>query len=77
MSPKTSKSCQLRMNVAPATLSPAKPKPITGKLSRPGYTVLALAANGKATSVVATHGKFHLKPPAKVVTLQLRAADGT
>jgi hypothetical protein len=28
----------------------AAPKPITGKLSQPGYTVIALAANGKAKS---------------------------
>jgi hypothetical protein len=49
---------------------------ITGKLSEPGYTVIALAANGKATSVVAKHRKFSLRPAAKRVTLHLRAKDG-
>jgi hypothetical protein len=52
-------------------------KPISGKLSKPGYTVIALAANGKATSVRARRGRFRLRPPAKRVTLHLRAADGT
>jgi hypothetical protein len=49
---------------------------ITGKLDKPGYTVIALAANGKAKSVVAKRGKFRLRPRAKRVTLQLRAPDG-
>lgn len=55
----------------------AKQKPITGKLSKPGMTVIALASSGKATSVVATRGAFKLVPPANKVTLQLRAKDGT
>ncbi len=54
----------------------ARPKPITGKLSKPGYTVIALGIDGRATSVVAKHGNFKLRPPAKTVTLQLRAPDG-
>jgi hypothetical protein len=59
-----------------AAAKPAK-SPLTGKLSKPGYTVIALAASGKATSVVTKHRKFKLRPPAKRVTLQLRAKDGT
>jgi hypothetical protein len=55
----------------------AKPKPITGKLSKPGYTVIALSASGRARSVQAKHGRFRVKPPAKRVTLHLRASDGT
>ncbi len=59
------------------TMAPAKAlKPITGHLSQPGYTVLALAAGGEATSVVAEHGTFTLRPPAATVTLQLRAPNG-
>jgi hypothetical protein len=55
----------------------AAPKPITGKLSRPGYTVIALAANGKAKVVRASRGRFRLRPPAKRVTLHLRAPSGS
>jgi hypothetical protein len=54
----------------------AAPKPISGKLSKPGYTVIALAANGKAKAVRASRGKFKLRPPAGRVTLQLRAPNG-
>jgi hypothetical protein len=61
-----------------ATSAPdaAATKHITGKLSKPGYTVIALAANGRATSVVAKRGKFRLRPRARRVTLHLRAPDG-
>lgn len=55
----------------------AAPKPITGTLSKSGYTVIALAANGKATSVRAKRGRFRLVPPARRVTLHLRARNGT
>jgi len=55
----------------------AAPKPISGTLSKSGYTVIAFAANGKATSVRAPRGRFRLVPPAKSVTLHLRAPDGT
>ena len=58
---------------APAT---AAPKRITGKLSKPGYTVIALAASGEGEVVRATP-KFRLRPPARTVTLHLRARDGT
>ena len=63
--------------VTSAAPAAAAPKRITGKLSRPRYTVIALAGNGKATSVKATKGKFKLRPPAKKVTLHLRAPNGT
>ena len=53
-------------------------KRITGKLSATGLTVIALDADGEATSKPAkANGKFKLKPPAKKVSLHLRAADGT
>jgi hypothetical protein len=55
----------------------AKSMPITGKLSKRGYTVIALDAQGQATSVVAKKGKFKLRPRANKVTLQLRAPNGT
>jgi hypothetical protein len=54
----------------------AAPKPISGKLSKPGYTVIALAESGKAKAVRATRGRFRLRPPARSVTLQLRGPDG-
>ena len=52
-------------------------KRITGKLSKPGYTVIALAKNGEAKTDRAPEGKFKLRPPAKKTTLHLRASDGT
>jgi hypothetical protein len=62
-----------------ATSGPAaaRPKPISGKLTKPGYTVVALAANGKSKVVRASRGKFRLSPPARRVTLHLRAPNGT
>lgn len=51
-------------------------KRVSGKLSKPGYTVIALAANGKAKSVRVPRGKFTLRAPAKTVTLHLRARGG-
>lgn len=59
--------------VAPAA---AKLKPISGKLSKPGYTVIALASNGKARATAAKGRNFKVTPPAKNVTLHLRSADG-
>ena len=50
---------------------------ITGKLSKPGYTVIALAGNGRARVKRAPNGAFKLRPPADQVTLHLRASDGT
>ena len=61
--------------IAPAQAA-AKSKQITGKLSQPGFKVIALAADGKATSVQAKPS-FKLRVPAKKVTLHLRAANGT
>lgn len=62
----------LAVSVSPA----AARKPITGKLSQPGYTVIALAASGKAASARTRRGSFRLRPPADTVTLHLRAANG-
>ena len=50
-------------------------KRITGKLTVRGYDVVAVAANGKITSAQAKP-KFSLRPPAPLVTLQLRTRDG-
>jgi hypothetical protein len=58
---------------APAS---AAPKRITGKLSKRGYTVIALAANGKARSVRVRRRRFRLRPPARRITLHLRARNG-
>lgn len=52
-------------------------KPITGELSKRGYTVIALDARGSAKSVVAKRGRFKLRPPSGRVTLHLRAPNGT
>lgn len=52
-------------------------KPISGKLSKRGYTVIALDASGQAKSVVPKRGKFKLRPRGNQVTLHLRAPDGT
>jgi hypothetical protein len=62
-----------------ASVAAAKPapRPIAGTLSKPGYTVIALAANGAARSVRVPRGHFRLRLPARRVTLHLRAADGT
>jgi len=59
---------------APAT---AAPKRISGKLSRPGFTVIAVAESGKVTLDQAGRREFGLRPPARTVTLHLRARDGT
>ena len=54
----------------------AAPKRITGKLSKPGYTVIALAADGKAKSVRVRRARFRVKAPRQQVTLHLRARSG-
>lgn len=66
------------MLVVLAASAPAEAakKPITGKLSERGYTVIALGASGKAKAVRA-NPKFKLRPLARRVTLHLRARDGT
>jgi hypothetical protein len=55
----------------------AAPKPIAGTLNKPGYTLIALAANGQARTVIALDGTFSIRPPARTVTLHLRTPDGT
>jgi hypothetical protein len=55
----------------------AAPRPITGELSRQGYTVIALAGNGKAKAVRASPRRFRLTPPGRSVTLHLRTAKGS
>jgi hypothetical protein len=60
----------------PSTAPAAKLKPITGKLSKRNYTVIALAANGLAKSDRAPRGKFKLRSPAEKVTLHLRSPNG-
>jgi hypothetical protein len=62
--------------IASAPAGAAK-KPITGKLSKPGYTVIALAESGKAKAVRTKPRKFKVRPPANRVTLHLRAKDGS
>src|SRR5690242_17770088 len=52
----------------------AKQKPITGKLSKPGYTVIALGSSGRATTSNAR--AFKIAPRDSSVTLQLRDAKG-
>jgi hypothetical protein len=59
----------------PASAS-AKPGRISGKLTQPGYTVIAIAKNGRAQVRRAPHRSFNLRPPADVVTLHLRAPNG-
>jgi hypothetical protein len=51
--------------------------PIRGRLSKPRYTVIALADNGVAKTVLLKGRRFKLRPPAGRVTLHLRAPDGT
>jgi hypothetical protein len=58
------------------TAEAAKRKAITGTLSKPGYTVIALGPGDQATVVRATRGRFKLRPPAGRVTLHLRAPNG-
>jgi len=51
--------------------------PITGRLDRPGYTVIAVAADGRAAATLASSGSFSLVPTSATVSLQLRAPNGT
>ncbi len=61
----------------PTATAAKKQKKITGTLSKGGYTVIALAKSGEAKTDRAPKGAFKLRPPAKKVTLHLRAPDGT
>ena len=54
----------------------AAPKPIRGNLSKPGYTLIALADSGKARVVRVRRSRFAVSPPTRWVTLQLRRPDG-
>ena len=54
----------------------AASKRITGNLSKPGYTVIALAQNGKAKAVRLGQRRFTLAPPGRRVTLHLRTPNG-
>ncbi len=71
-------SCASALVAALATSgsATAAPESVRGKLNKPGYTVIALAADGKGKSVRASRGTFRLRPPARRVTLHLRAPDG-
>jgi hypothetical protein len=69
--------CVVLTAVAPASaVARVRLRPISGTLSASGYTVIALAADGQATSARTRGGRFSLRPPAERVTLQLRAPDG-
>lgn len=64
----------LALHAASATAT-AAPKRITGKLSKAGYSVIAVAASGEGEAVQATP-RFKLRPPAKRVSLHLQTPDG-
>ena len=51
-------------------------QPITGSLSKPGFTIIALAADGGAASARVRGRRFRIVPPAARVTLHLRSAGG-
>ena len=55
----------------------AAPAPITGKLSKLDFTVIALDRKGDAGVVRADGKRFELVPPSKKVTLHLRRPNGT
>lgn len=44
-------------------------KPISGRLRRPGYTVIAMASNGAARTARAPRGRFSLRPAGWTVDL--------
>ncbi len=50
--------------------------PISGKLSKRGYTLIALDESGAATTHRIKGHKFKLRPPSAEVTLHLRAPNG-
>jgi hypothetical protein len=62
--------------MVPAPASAAGRQPISGKLSRAGLVVVALAPDGSVSRAQARPG-FRLVPPAGTVTLQLRDNTGT
>lgn len=60
---------------APAS-SAAAERPITGKLAKNGFTVIALGYDGATSSARVGGGRFSIGPRAAVVTLHLRDAAG-
>jgi hypothetical protein len=66
----------LLMLVIAASPAAAKRGAITGKLTRSGLTVIALADNGKASAVRARGKRFRVVPPAARVTVHLRGRNG-
>jgi ElaB/YqjD/DUF883 family membrane-anchored ribosome-binding protein len=62
--------------LASSTHASAAPQSISGRLDQPGYTVIALATDGRAGTAFAQDGSFTVQPPAESVTLHLRAPDG-
>jgi hypothetical protein len=65
------------MLLAPAALAARSHAPISGRAPA-GYTVIALALDGRAAAAeVPRSGRFRVVPTAARVTLQLRAPDGT
>lgn len=65
----------MAVSVTAGATTSARPAPITGKLSKPGYTLVALGYDGRATSV-RVKGTFKLVPPSTRFTLQLRDKRG-
>ena len=51
--------------------------PISGSLSKSGYTLIALDESGAATTRRIKGHRFKLRPPSAEVTLHLRAPNGT
>ena len=66
----------LLLLAAPAPADAARQKPIKGKLTAPGYTLVALSTSGKVTTKRVGTDRFSLRPPARVVTLHLRGRGG-
>jgi hypothetical protein len=63
--------------VGASTPAATAAKPITGKLSKPGYTVFALMSNGRVTSArPEENGRFRLPTVARNLSLHLRGSDG-
>ncbi len=58
------------------SVAPAGAATITGKLSKSGYTVVAISTGGKSASVKAKRGAFKLEAPGKIVTLHLLDKKG-
>lgn len=79
LAPRAGMSCVAASVLVLAATAPAgaAQQPITGKLTKRGFTVIALAANGKAASVRSPRGELRVRPPARRVTLHLRAPDGS